>query len=270
VLLRRVAQTSKLDLVRIDFRDIPFEPEQKDLLAELIEGDRGVAPEDRFPITTIGTSSGAFLHAPGVSRDTVNEADLRTLAEYGIIRFVGHSPQQANPQYELTPVSRQYYAWMKEQSGEPVNEVESDLRRLLESDDFQKRHPDAYRRWTEAEAAMWESETSGSLTDVGHACREALQYLVADLVNKRQPPSVDQDPSHTVARLRAVMDSAGYSGARANLLEAQLAYAGTVSDIIVRQEHGALKEGERLSWEDARRCVFTLLGAMFELDRSLG
>jgi hypothetical protein len=49
-----------------------------------------------------------------------------------------------------------------------------------------------------------------------------------------------------------------------------LAYFGTVSDLIQRQEHGAQKEGEGLMWEDARRVVFQTALVMFELDRVLG
>lgn len=52
-------------------------------------------------------------------------------------------------------------------------------------------------------------------------------------------------------------------------LEAVVAYWGTVADLIERQEHGAQKEGEALTWEDARRIVFHTAIVMFEVDRSL-
>jgi hypothetical protein len=57
-------------------------------------------------------------------------------------------------------------------------------------------------------------------------------------------------------------------------LDALLAYWGTVSDLVQRQEHGGLREREPLTWEDTRRVVFQTAIVMFEIaqaaDRSAG
>jgi hypothetical protein len=66
------------------------------------------------------------------------------------------------------------------------------------------------------------------------------------------------------------MRQAGLSKTDREFAAALLAYFGTTSDLIVRQEHAARKEGERLVWEDARRVVFQTASVMFELDRFLG
>jgi hypothetical protein len=55
----------------------------------------------------------------------------------------------------------------------------------------------------------------------------------------------------------------------APFLVALLAYWGTVSDLVQRQEHGAQKEGGPLVWEDGRRVVFQTAIVMFEVDRAL-
>ena len=47
-------------------------------------------------------------------------------------------------------------------------------------------------------------------------------------------------------------------------LDALLAYWGTMSDLVQRQEHGAAKEGQLLVWEDARRVVVGTLIVMTE------
>jgi hypothetical protein len=62
----------------------------------------------------------------------------------------------------------------------------------------------------------------------------------------------------TVARIRSVLEHlAGLLGATEKpLLDALLTYWGTVSDLVQRQEHGAQREGESLSWADSRRVVF--------------
>jgi hypothetical protein len=64
----------------------------------------------------------------------------------------------------------------------------------------------------------------------------------------------------------------GHRGSRqdTSFAEALLAYFGTVSDLVQRQEHGAQREGAPLRWEDARRVVFQTAMVMLELDRALG
>ena len=53
------------------------------------------------------------------------------------------------------------------------------------------------------------------------------------------------------------------------MLDALLSYWGAVSDLTQRQEHGALKEGERLTWEDGRRLVFHVAQLMHDVDACL-
>jgi hypothetical protein len=52
-------------------------------------------------------------------------------------------------------------------------------------------------------------------------------------------------------------------------LDALLVYWGCVNDLIQRQEHAGLKEGERLTWADSRRVVFLLAMVFYELDAVL-
>jgi hypothetical protein len=77
-------------------------------------------------------------------------------------------------------------------------------------------------------------------------------------------------PTQTVARLRKIVEACqtGSPNKEAFLL-ALIAYWGTVSDLVQRQEHGALKEGESLVWEDARCVVFQTCVVMFEISRGV-
>ena len=52
-------------------------------------------------------------------------------------------------------------------------------------------------------------------------------------------------------------------------IEALVHYFGTVSDLNQRQEHGATRESESLTPEDARRVVFHSMLVMYEVDRTL-
>jgi hypothetical protein len=83
--------------------------------------------------------------------------------------------------------------------------------------------------------------------------------------------SLDQDPVHVVARVRAVIEHrrTALGEATSEVLGALLAYWGTVSDLVQRQEHGAQKEGQQLIWLDARRVVFQTASVMYEIDANL-
>lgn len=52
-------------------------------------------------------------------------------------------------------------------------------------------------------------------------------------------------------------------------LDALLAYWGTASDLVQRQEHGNQKVGAALLWEDGRRVVFQTAMVMYEIERAL-
>ena len=97
--------------------------------------------------------------------------------------------------------------------------------------------------------------------------------LVAFAPNDRvHPRSVrnDRTPSRPSRRWRDRVGGQqfqaefGSSSVRAHL-DAVIVYWGTVSDLVQRQEHGAAKEGEALTWEDARRVVFQTVNLFHEL-----
>ncbi len=105
--------------------------------------------------------------------------------------------------------------------------------------------------------------------DIGHTCREAVQLFITDLVERHRPAAIEPDPQKTVARLKTILATVDLPTAVAAFLSALLAYFGTVNDLVQRQEHGAQKQGDPLTWEDARRVVFHCGLVMYELDRAL-
>jgi hypothetical protein len=142
--------------------------------------------------------------------------------------------------FDLTPDGKLYYAWMKQQQGGAVERLEAEVRRLLDAGSFSVRHRTAYERWTGAEATLGGAESEAAFTAIGHACREAVQLLVTDLVETHRPPDADADPQLTVHKLRAVVRQVGLSKTNSEFAAALLAYA-------------ARREREQLLWEDARR-----------------
>jgi hypothetical protein len=55
----------------------------------------------------------------------------------------------------------------------------------------------------------------------------------------------------------------------ATLLAGLTDYWEALVDLVERQVHGAQKEGQALTWEDARRIVFQTMAVMYEVDRAL-
>jgi hypothetical protein len=98
-----------------------------------------------------------------------------------------------------------------------------------------------------------------------------MQEFASELVELYAARNADDDRADDVARVRAVLKAAGdrISGTVAAFIDTLVAYWGTVSDLAQRQEHDAQREGETLTWEDARRLVFQSAIVMYEVDRVL-
>jgi hypothetical protein len=86
-----------------------------------------------------------------------------------------------------------------------------------------------------------------------------------------QPPDVNPDPTKTLDRASAVINlrRQELGEASSELLDALFGYWRAVNSVVRRQEHGAQKEGEPLTWEDGRRVVYQTMAVMVELDRAL-
>jgi hypothetical protein len=253
------------------FDRVYLEQEQRDLLESMIDADNAVPREQRHSFVLSQTSEGDFLIRAGMTREPISLSDLTTLAERHLVRV--HLGSGGNRLYDVTPEGRRYHAEMKRRSGEAVGHVEAEIRRLLDSESFRSEYGEAYRRWREAADELWDADSDLRFTDIGHKCREALQLFATALLQRtgishEEAPS---DPTKTVDRIRTAIRHQRRSptDARSAVLDAQLVYWGTVSDLVQRQEHGALKEGEPLVWEDARRVVFQTAIVMYELARTL-
>ena len=98
-----------------------------------------------------------------------------------------------------------------------------------------------------------------------------MQEFAAVLVERYQPPDVDKDKSHDIARLRAVVTHrAGHMAtALRPFLYSLISYWGALHDLVQRQEHSGQKEGQPLTSEDARRVVFHTAIIFLEIDKAL-
>lgn len=251
---------------------IVLEPEQKQLLAMMVEAQRSLPRARRQEFIYGRHMTGGDLAHPGLAtgdRRNVYEGDLEALAEAGLLRRVPMGPHSWR--YDVRPQGFQYYEALKAEEGEPVERVETEVRSFLESDRFARSYPEAYAKWRDAEDLLWSSDSPAQLSKIGHSCREAMIAFTNALVERLAPPDVERNPANTVTRLRAVLshraDRLGHT--ERPFLDALVTYWGCVHDLVQRQEHAALRERDELVWEDGRRVVFQTAIVMYEVDRTL-
>lgn len=251
---------------------IPLELEQQELLAKFVEAVRNTPRSKRASFDYMATEQGDFIFHPGLPRDARNEVhgpDIEILAAAGMIHL--SYGRRGISSFDVRPLGFKYYEQMKLLAGEPIRRVESTVRQYLDTEQFRKRYPDAFQKWSDAEMLLWGSDSQGQLTTIGHSCREAIQEFVSTLVDIYQPSGVDLDKAHTKNRIGTVIslkrDQLGTT--EQPFLDALYAYFEAIEALIQRQEHGAQKEGEPLVWKDARRVVFQTMIVMYELDQAL-
>jgi hypothetical protein len=240
-----------------------LEREQQELLARMVEGGRDVPRSERKWLL-MSYGRGALLQGPGIGSEDVPEGDLLMLEREGLIYAISYSKRDSNPTFVLTPEGLEYYA--KTRGREPAARQESELRRFLDSERFSAEYPKAYARWAEADGLLWRSDSEREFTTVGHKVREALQEFATEAVERHHPPEVETDPARVNKRLGAVIATLlpGVREKHAALLRALGDYSEATVGIVQRQEHGGQKEGEPLTWHDARRVVFHAAAVMYE------
>jgi len=248
----------------------PLEPEQEQLLIQLVEASRDVPRDQRefYLIRALGSADeveGGGLAVP----IQVSVSDLEYLGECGLLRVKVH-PGGNQVDFTVSPQGVERYEAIHQRAATPLQQVDSRTRSYLESPDFRSQFPLAFQRWNEAAELLWASDSADHLTAIGHKAREAMQEFATCLVEHHCPSDVNADPTKTLDRVSAVLkmyrESLGER--RAVLLRALFDFWRATVDLVQRQEHGGQKEGEPLRWEDGRRVVFQTANVMVELHRA--
>lgn len=246
--------------------------DQELLLVSLVEALRLVPRDERHPFRIfrpMGQGTCWIMHK-GFSggHSDAYQGDVDALLRAGLIAVAAQG--RAGYAFDITAEGLEHAETLETESDEAVTRVEDSIRNhLLAPDGFRKQFPEAARKWEEAESQLWPAKTDSEFTTIGHICREAMIAFASTLVERHKPDDAPSDPAKTVARLQAVVKKAKRSATAGALLDALIVYWGTVSDLVQRQEHGATKEGQALTQEDARRVVFQTCNLFYELHRSL-
>lgn len=246
---------------------------QEKLLIDLVEAERRVPRENRQHFIVahrVGPPGVQLVHEGWKEEERrVFAGDIETIARAGFVTISAVRPGVHG--FYVTQAGFAFYAELMARKGQPLERVQNVSREYIDSASFQRRYPAASAKWSQAEALLWSSDSVASFTTIGHLTREAMQEFATVLVERYHPTAVESDPGKTVSRIRAVLSarSASIGTTEKPFLEALLAYWGTVSDLIQRQEHGAQREKAALVWSDARRVVFQVAIVMFEIDQVL-
>jgi len=251
--------------------DMLLEQEQKDLLSTLVETTRNVPEAEREPIRVIQDRNKMYLQHRGFSGGSIQVyfPNVTALADANLIDIRAGNPTSVQL-IDIKTKGFSYYEELKQETREPSQRLESELRSYIDSAQFRNRYPDAYRKWMEAEALLWGTDPEKQLTTIGHHCREAMQDFADVLVKTHKPPNIDPDKAHTINRLKAVTqhNSNALGQSQVQFLTTLADYWASVEGLVQRQVHGMQKNRD-LVWEDGRRVVFQTLVTMVEIDRAL-
>jgi hypothetical protein len=212
------------------------------------------------------------MHHPGVASDDndISLDDLAILEHRGLVLQTGSTNSGLLRRIVVTPEGNEYYSMLRAE--DPAAQAETEVLAYLDSGRFRSQHPAAYDHWSRAARSLGSGDTDEQYTEIGHHCRLAMQDFADSLLALHPSAGVASDKTRTVERLRAVFASQGGSPSKSvtAVLDALIAYWGTIADLAQRQEHGAHREGESLLWRDARRLVFLTGAVMFEIAQEMG
>lgn len=238
--------------------------DQECLLALIVEASRSVPREEFYFLNGVDE-----IQHPGLPEPRqVFPSDFYALREERLLHV---QPRATDLSFEPTALGFEVYSQIKKRQGEPSQRVESNVRAYFDHESFRKVHPEAFQKWAEAEELLWKSDAKSQFTTIGHLAREAMQEFAGSLMRRYGIPDATADKAKTLNRLKLVLDDrySKLGTSERDFLGALFEYWRAVEKLVQRQEHGALKEKENLTWGDARRVVFQLMVVMFELEASL-
>jgi hypothetical protein len=247
-------------------------PEQERLLGLVVEAARSVPPAGKAPFYLLprqGLRPRGKLEHPGLpgGQDTAYSGDVEELSNKGLLRL--RYTDQGDHAFDVSPEGFRYYEELRRRQGSGVDRVERFTRELIDSARFREHYAEAFERWSQAESLLWRSDVEAHLTTVGHTLREAIQQFATTLVERYRPPGVNESPTADQARVKAILALVESSIGKTTR-EVLSAYWATTSNLVQRLEHGAQKEGEAVTWDDARRAVFLVASAFLEIDGAVG
>lgn len=263
----------KLEKEYMDSKNHNFpilEEEQNNILCRLVEAHRNVLPNKRreFIVTRDGTSDSVVHDGFNKGWTEIPSVNLRMLDSSNLIKIYETKNPHIEFSFTITSFGFQYYEYIKTNRSSPVERVQNEILSYINVPSFEQKYPLAYTKWKEAEKLLWVIEPEINLSTVGHLCREALQEFLDVLIKKHGLEEKYYAKDKTKGRVKALIEKKNSSSSETviKLLEKFYDFWDQVSDLVQRQEHYGLKEGEKLMLNDAKRVVIYTVIVMNELD----
>jgi len=245
-----------------------LEPEQVSLLNDFVEASRNVPRDQRgsFVFLELTQNGRTVVQHVGMDQSFVSFGDLRALESAGLISLRWENERVGK--FDITPAGIAAYQHLKSSAAKPVAILEAQVTDYINADSFRRDFAEAHERWKRAADLLWSADAPAQLSTIGHLCREAMQEFAQRLAATTSATPAPGEKAKTVARIRAAL-AVVTSTSHKEFLAALLAYWGTLSDLVQRQEHAGEKEQEPLVWDDARRVVFHTAVVMHEISSAI-
>lgn len=133
------------------YGSIMLSDEQKDLLTQLVERHKNLPKDKRgrfYFVRTDGgrrvpTGEGDVRH-PHAAMFPASQDDIDHLFSRGLLRSSRDSDILT---FVLSPEAFAYFEKMKEEMGQPVEQIAGSVRAYLDTAEFQRTHSGAYQKW---------------------------------------------------------------------------------------------------------------------------
>lgn len=195
-------------------------------------------------------------------------SDLEALESASLVNLTGSASVL---EVTLTENAAAYLNYLQEQAIDPLKRLVGEFWDYLDSEGFQSRHSQAWRKWQSAASLLWAAGDPSDFGNIGFRSRESMKAFVTDLVDMYDPPEVEPDPEKISDRLHDVLEFRQEQlGERSKpFLDALKDYWDKLARRYQLLVHHKTPEAQTLTLNDAKWIVYQTAMVMFEIDRSL-
>ena len=195
-----------MDDVRIAYEDLAdrLTPEAQTLYREMVAAHLEAGKGDRI-FTQWDAMQGSgltFVNHQGVDRrwENLDVGAVHDLLSYGLLSI--EYGARGTPNYRISGEGLAFYRWLMARLGSAVDQVNAEARRVVEGDDFARKHPGSAHHLRAAFALLWRDQLDDqTVSEFGDHLRKALFDIVSDVVGPE--PGKQEQP---IKRLQAWME----------------------------------------------------------------
>lgn len=112
----------------------------------------------------------------------IDPGALEDLRAYGLLSVKYSRGRARTPNYRVTAEGLAFYRWWMTQQGTAIDQVETEVRRVIDGDAFAAEHPGAAHHLREAFEFIWQNRLDDqAVSELGDHLRKALMDMVTDV-----------------------------------------------------------------------------------------